>query len=871
MMTRILTTVMGCCAGFLCAAFPGVAINEVHFNSPDKRALEFVELHNSSTNAVALAGWSLEKFAFPPGTVLPPGGYVVVAKDPQVFKKEFGFEPFGPFPGKLSGTAEKLTLRDSLRRVVDEVRYQAGFPWPTATAGGGSSLERIHPSLPSAASGSWRSSGFLVTGEKRATRPTPGKINSVWATNAPPSIEMVTLLPAQPRPGEAATLFVSAVDPDGVRAVTLKLQVVEPGAYLRKSDPAYATAWRDVPMRDDGMGGDARASDGIFTAIIPAELQRHRRLIRYRVTATDAVGMSATVPYADDDSSNFAYFCYDGIPGWSGASQPGKTPALAFAPEFLGTLPVYHLIAAREDVERSQWDGGYNKRRLFGTLIYDGRVYDHIQFNNRGQASTYVAGKNKWAFHFNRAHDFQARDLWGHNYRATWNNFNLNACASPWVQVNRGMAGMDEVVSFRAYELAGVPAANAHWIHFRVLDAPEESPASSQYDGDLWGLYLVVQEPDGAWLKDRGLPDGNTYSPETGRKHFAAGMATDNQDWNQFMGQSRQNNPEAWWRQHLDLQAYYGFHAINRVVGNVDLRHGGNHYFYANPNGKWAPVPWDVDMMFIPRTHWPGIIDQTRCLDVPALRIEYQNRAREILDLFCSDATPNGGQIGQLVDELASVIRPAGHARNWAELDMAMWNYHPRTGDKGAFYRNPAQQGMAGGGFERRLATPDFAGFCKFITDYATDTRPQKNYQPNDGNPLGYGFGFLWHESRDEAIPSRPTLRYVGGAGHPANQLSFETSPFADPQGAVTFAAVQWRVGRISAPDLAGHEAGQSRRYEVQPYWTSDELKTVGALRLPGNVCQPRETYRVRVRHKDNTGRWSHWSLPVQFVPSAPR
>ena len=27
----------------------------------------------------------------------------------------------------------------------------------------------------------------------------------------------------------------------------------------------------------------------------------------------------------------------------------------------------------------------------------------------------------------------------------------------------------------------------------------------------------------------------------------------------------------------------------------------------------------------------------------------YQNRAREILDLFCSDAAPNGGQIGQLV------------------------------------------------------------------------------------------------------------------------------------------------------------------------------------------------------------------------------
>ena len=871
MMTRILTAFTSGCAGLLCAAIPGVVINEIHFDPSDKRALEFVELHNSSTNAVPLAGWTLEKFTFPLGAVLQPGGHVVVAKDPQVFKKEFGFEPFGPLPGKLSSKPEKLVLRDSQRRVRDEVRYHAGFPWPTAAAGGGASMERIHPSLPGGAPGSWRSSGFLLTGEKRAVRPTPGKINSVWATNAPPSIEMVTMLPATPRPGELVTVFVNATDPDGVRSLTLNMQLVEPGAYLRKSDPAYATSWRDLPLRDDGMGGDSRASDGIFTAIIPAEMQRHRRLIRYRVTATDVLGLSAMVPYADDDCPNFAYFCYETIPAWSGASQPGKTPALAFSPEFLGTIPVYHLLAAREDVERSQWDGGFNKRKSFGTLIYDGRVYDHVQFNNRGQASTYVAGKNKWAFHFNRTREFQSRDLWGRHYSSTWNNFNMDACASPWVQVNRGMAGMDEAVSYRAYELAGVPSPNVHWVHFRVIDAGDEAPASSQYDGDLWGLYLVVQEPDGAWMKDRGLIEGNTYSPETGRKHIAPGTAGDNRDWDQFMGQSRGNNPEGWWRQHLDLPAYYSFHAINRVVGNVDLRHGGNHYFYANPNGHWAPVPWDLDMMFIPRTHWPGIIDQTRCLDHPNLRREYQNRARELLDLFCSDAAINGGQVGQLVDELASVIRPAGHARNWAELDMAMWNFHPRTGDKGAFYRNPAQQGMMGGGFERRLATPDFAGFCKFITDYSTDSRPQKNYLPNDGNALGYGFGFLWHESRDEAIPARPTLRYVGAAGHPANLLAFESSPFTDPQGAASFAAVQWRVGRLTAPGLSGHEVSQPRRYEIEPYWTSDESNAVAVLRLPANLCQPRETYRVRVRHKDNTGRWSHWSLPAQFVPSVPR
>ena len=62
-------------------------------------------------------------------------------------------------------------------------------------------------------------------------------------------------------------------------------------------------------------------------------------------------------------------------------------------------------------------------------------------------------------------------------------------------------------------------------------------------------------------------------------------------------------------------------------------------------------MPWDLDMMFIAETHWPGIIDQNNALTRPNLNIEFRNRCREILDLMCSDATDNGGQIGQLIDE----------------------------------------------------------------------------------------------------------------------------------------------------------------------------------------------------------------------------
>ena len=54
--------------------------------------------------------------------------------------------------------------------------------------------------------------------------------------------------------------------------------------------------------------------------------------------------------------------------------------------------------------------------------------------------------------------------------------------------------------------------------------------------------------------------------------------------------------------------------------------------------------------------------------------------------------------------------------------------------------------------------------------------------------------------------------------------------------------------------------------YEITPTWQSDELAKVEPVTLPPNVAKAGHTYRARVRMKDATGRWSHWSVPVEFV-----
>ncbi|HYG24774.1 MAG TPA: lamin tail domain-containing protein [Verrucomicrobiae bacterium] len=720
-----------------------------------------------------------------------------------------------------------------------------------------------------------------------STAPTPGLVNSCFSSNAPPSIDQVEHSPAQPASGEEVIVTAWISDPDGVASATLRYQAVNPGSYLRKTDPSYSTSWLSVAMNDAGADGDVVAGDMIFTGRIPAVTQTNRRLVRYTIEAADSSEQLVRVPYADDGSPNFGYFVYDGIPEWRGAFKPGVTPVNTYPPSVIGSLPAYHLIANRTDVINSQYESSYNGQRFYGTLVYDGQVYDHVQFNNRGEGSTYVTGKNKWRIHFNTAREFQARDNWGQPYGIPWDELNLNAGASPWCAVHRGMAGVEEAVSFRLYELLGLASSRTHFVHFRVIDDASETgtsqfqggDASGVNGGDLWGVYLAIEQPDGSFLDERGLEDGNVYKIEGNngdQKHQGDDQPSDGSDWAAFRNASGSGQSEAWWRQNMNLEAFYNFHAGNRFLGNVDLRTGFNHYFYHAPDNRWQVIPWDLDMMFIPKEHQGGTIVQNNCLNVAAIRLEFRNRARELLDLIGSDAGTNGGQIGQLIHEYASIVAPPGTKTNWVTLDAAMWNLNPRTrGDenvhsgqtshRGNFFWTPFTDDRIGGTWVRTLATPDFAGSMRYLLDYTTDKFPAGNtWSVNNGDPRGYGYRFLQLEGLDGLAPSRPSASHVGAAGFQVDDLRFQASAYAGPQ---PFMASQWRVGEISAPGIPLHNPNLPWIYEVTDVWRSAEILSNGVASIPAGVLELGRTYRVRVRHKDITGRWSRWSQPVQFVP----
>ena len=87
-------------------------------------------------------------YTFPPGTVLPAGAFVVVAKNPADLQSAWGLSSvLGPYAQRLSGGNGTVRLRDRQDAVLLEVQYGSRTPWPRSADGAGHSLVLARPSF----------------------------------------------------------------------------------------------------------------------------------------------------------------------------------------------------------------------------------------------------------------------------------------------------------------------------------------------------------------------------------------------------------------------------------------------------------------------------------------------------------------------------------------------------------------------------------------------------------------------------------------------------------------------------------------------------------------------------------------------------
>ncbi len=643
--------------------------------------------------------------------------------------------------------------------------------------------------------------------------------------------------PRAPRAGEKVAVRLSRAGP--LDSAVVEYQVVLPGNYISLKDAAYRSGWVQAPMKK-AAGAEE------WSAEIPSAVQTHRALVRYRIHAR-AGGKALDLPGKEDAQPNYAYFVYDGVPGWKAAIDPSswdprKRGATEFTSQVMSQIQSYFLIARLKEVESATWyQQSFDKEyRYTGTVVADGQVYDHVPFRARGGVWRYSMGKNMWKFNFNKGHHLEARDDYGTRYHAKWGKLNLRSVIQQGDYGRRGEQGMYEAVGFRLFNLAGVEAPRTHWVSLRIVAEKEEAPAD-QYHGDFWGLYLAIENEDDDFLREHGLPDGNVYKMMFGqgqRSHQGQGQPTDGSDLQPFLqGIRRGGSAEAWWRKNVDLPRYYSYRSIIEAIHHYDVSDGKNYDFYFNPQtGKWQAIPWDIDLTWGDHMYGGGRDPFLHAVvSLPALRLEYQNRLREVRDLLF-----NPSETGRLIDECAALIHRPG-APSIVDADRMKWDYHPIMASR---YVMPSKSGK--GLFYQSAATHDFAGMVAQMKEYVA-------------HRADYIDRVLL---ADPAVPAAPSAEYAGPAGYPADRLAFKAKVAADQR----LAALEWRAGQVDGPGRAD-QPKRAGHYEISTVWQSGELRQWNEpLTMPAGALQSGATYRVRCRVKDNSGRWSHWSEPVQFA-----
>ncbi len=181
---------------FLCGlgrADSTVVLSEIQYHPVgDETQLEWVELYNQMAVDMDISGWSLSDgvvFELPDGTIVPGGGFVVVAASPSGLEVATGFAgALGPFEGRLDNSGETVELRNNSGRIMDSVKYKDSGEWPAEADGSGATLAKVHPDLGSASASSWTASALVggTPGEHNfpvdgVPRPLPRDVISYWS------------------------------------------------------------------------------------------------------------------------------------------------------------------------------------------------------------------------------------------------------------------------------------------------------------------------------------------------------------------------------------------------------------------------------------------------------------------------------------------------------------------------------------------------------------------------------------------------------------------------------------------------------------------------------------------------------------------
>ncbi len=283
-----------------------IRINEIMFHPtpsyPEPLTDEWLELRNVDGFPADISGWQLTSgvsFTFPPGTVIPSQGYLVVCANLAAFQAKYPAvtNVVGSWIGTLANGGEKIALDDAAGNGVDSVTYATegdwgeryrettfgGWDWRSGADGGGKSLELRNSALDNDNGQNW--------GDSVAAGGTPGVANSLAVTEVAPLISKVNHTPAVPTSTDNVVISCELKDEKDAPYLSATLRWRDatgnsPGAYISQ------------PMTGDGTGD-------FFATLTP---KANLTIIEFYISATDgALTRTWPAPTSEGQNANCQY------------------------------------------------------------------------------------------------------------------------------------------------------------------------------------------------------------------------------------------------------------------------------------------------------------------------------------------------------------------------------------------------------------------------------------------------------------------------------------------------------------------------------------------------------------------------------------
>lgn len=152
----------------------GLTISEIMYNPRTvngftNRSLEFIEIFNSMAIKEDLSGYRISGavgYQFPNGTVIKPGEFLVIARDPGFVEDHYGISGvLGPWVGAatngLPGDEGLIRVRNHADAVMLQVNYRDAAGWPVAADGTGHSMVLSRPSYGEGDPKAWSASDAI--------------------------------------------------------------------------------------------------------------------------------------------------------------------------------------------------------------------------------------------------------------------------------------------------------------------------------------------------------------------------------------------------------------------------------------------------------------------------------------------------------------------------------------------------------------------------------------------------------------------------------------------------------------------------------------------------------------------------------------